>query len=323
MRTFGMPVAGATPGEALQRAGLDWSVEQAPIYATRSQTFMGDAGMEVKDTVIAIPEKVANIRSDNAKVLGVVGAGFSVVQNRDMAALIYGAAEAEGIRMESAGAFRDGRIVYMQAHLDSFRIGKSDDMEMFALFANAHDGSMALTVCPTSFRVICQNTLRRAIGRANKGGLSVNLRHTINMSDRIEDVRNCLRGARKVAEEQKVGMEKLAQRKMTPTEIETFFTQVREKLYGPVTNEPKDASEKNRRTRAIEMTADWMGTLQREVAELGEAPSAWLAANAVTNWIDHRQTRRETKMGQDRMHSNILGAGARDKEEVFALAESL
>ncbi len=77
--------------EALKLAGLDWSVEQEPIYT------IGEEYIEY------IKGYKANIRSTDRKVLGVVGNRYQVVQNEEAFAFtdeFLG----RGVRSETAGA---------------------------------------------------------------------------------------------------------------------------------------------------------------------------------------------------------------------------
>src|SRR5882672_2771046 len=55
-------------------AGLSWTVEQHPIE--------GGGGRDNDTRSVPVPKHVANIRSDNSTVVGVVGEGYEPLQNR-------------------------------------------------------------------------------------------------------------------------------------------------------------------------------------------------------------------------------------------------
>src|SRR4051812_44367892 len=59
----------ATSAEAVQLAGLGWSVEQWPVFAERD----GDRS--------AVANRVANVRTDTGRVLGVVSPQYRPFQN--------------------------------------------------------------------------------------------------------------------------------------------------------------------------------------------------------------------------------------------------
>lgn len=306
-----------SPMEALRIAGLDWDVDQRAAYYAEEPTLTADGFVT---TYQPIPGTVANVRRDTREVLGAVGDGYTVVQNRDVAGLVYDAAQSESVTVETAGSLRSGREVFFCAHLGTFAIGERDRSHQYALFVNAHDGTRALTVVPTSVRVVCANTKRAALSKAEASRLVVTLRHSSGLGDRLDEVRTVLRGARALVEREAEAARALAARKMTPAEVESFFSAVYARMYGAVP--PADVSDrggKAKRTRALDMAGDWSRTLGTESDMLGESPNAWLAANAVTRWIDHDRTTR----GGDRLHSNLLGSAASAKDDVFAEALTL
>ena len=83
---LGKVVADApTPHEALVAAGMDWEVDQYDLSATLAiepptGTF-GPAGIKR----VAVPSHIANVRRDTGEVLGIVGQGWTPIQNREMA----------------------------------------------------------------------------------------------------------------------------------------------------------------------------------------------------------------------------------------------
>lgn len=317
---LGTVVADApTPEKALQIARLDWDVQQTPVFTRRSRPVADDNGVRQETTEIKIETHVANVRSDNDAILGIVGEGYSVVQNRDLAGLVREAAQSEGVKIESAGSLRGGKDVFFLAHLDSFKIGERDKTHTYALFANGHDGGRALTILPTSVRVVCANTLRLATSEQSKR-LTVTARHSSGLAERMDQIRATLRGAAALASHEKERAEALAARSMSPDETAAFFRKCWERMYGPLPKTTETRGEKTRLSRARSIVPKWGQTVREEADALGLQPSAWLAANAVTRWIDRERTVRGTK---DRTYTNLLGNAADDKADVFAEAVAL
>lgn len=311
-----------SPAEALQIAGLDWSVESAPIIARRERVVLGDDGIPGR-AVDELPVESwrAQVRSDTGEVLAVVGSGYRTIQNRDLVSLIYETARADGVTVETMGSFRSGRVVYACAHLDTFQLGERDRSHVYALFTNAHDGTAALRVLPTSVRVVCANTHRAALGRREAQTLTVNLRHSSGIRDRLDEVRAVLKGARAVAEREREMAEALNARRMGDDDVKRFFVAVWEKLYGAIPSGTSlSRGDKGRRTRALEAISAWWSRLEGERAELDAPASAWLAANAPAAWVEHE---RPTRNGAERRHSAILGSGAVAKDTVFEMAGSM
>lgn len=315
--------AAPSPERALQIAKLDWSVEKVPLIARRAVTAVGDEGVTETTKDLPVPGRVATVRSDTGRVLGVVGAGYSVIQNRDLVPLIYAAAAAEGVQIESAGSLRQGREVFFCARLASFNLGGRDLNHTYALFLNGHDGGQALMVMPTSVRVVCHNTKTAALTGAEEAKLTVRLRHTALAQQRLEDVRTCLRGAAAVAAREEEKARALAARRMTEAEVQAFFVTINERITGgaAVNSRGDGTCSKARATRAAARTADWVATLRREMVENGDGfPTAWLVANAATRWVDHVRGARATT---DALHSKILGTKADLKAEIFEEAGAL
>ena len=310
-----------TPLEALRLARMDWQVEQATLEASHEVLAMGDAG-PVKTTVkTKVKSHVANLRSDDGTVLGVVSRRYQPIQNEAVARLIYEVAENERITVESAGTLRGGKDVWFLAHLGGFKIGERDESLTYALFTNAHDGSHPLTILPTTVRVVCRNTKVAAMSAAEERKMRVRVRHTTNALARIEEVRTVLRGAAAIAEAEERKARALAARRMTPAESEAFFTRIYERLYGAANlQNPKTQGEKSKATRALKRIGEWIGTYRSEQETLEQDGSAWLAANAVTKWIDHD---RPAKGKTDRVHSNLMGSSALAKDRVFEEALAL
>ncbi len=102
------------PAAALRQSGLNWDVEAVDLRTA--------------DTLDPVPENRAIRRSDTKKVLGVVGADFTSLQNTQMFAFFSDLAKAAPDRktlpftIETAGSFQGGRTVWALAHLPDLGI---------------------------------------------------------------------------------------------------------------------------------------------------------------------------------------------------------
>lgn len=313
-----------SPAEALRIAGLEWQVETCAVEAVR---LTGAVGVGPNGEVVAGQTRIAadafraNVRGDTGEVLGIVGDGYHVVQNADLVGLIYAAAQSEGVKVETLGSFKGGRVIYACAMLNTFNLDERDRLYTYGLFTNAHDGSGALRVMPTSVRVVCANTHAAAVGGAEGRRLVVTLRHSSGLAERLPEVRACLRGAIAYAAFFREQAERLAARRMTEAEVQRFMLDVYQRLNGPIPSESEatDRGTRTRRTKALEAIASWVDNLREEQQVMGKAdPTAWHVANAVTTWIDHDRTSRG-----DRAYTNLLGKASDDKAAVFQAAEAL
>lgn len=175
-----------TAADAIAAAGLDWHVSLAALRT--------DLGADV-------PMARAVVRDDTAEVLGVVGTGFRVLQNRDAFAA-FDPWAAEGIlTYETAGSLRNGGRVWILARLalDSMSIGKGDDVAAFALLAHGHDGSLAIRVKGTCVRVVCANTLAASL---LDGAVTQRFTHRGDVVGKAANAVASLDGIREAAESQ-------------------------------------------------------------------------------------------------------------------------
>ena len=158
--------------EALQLAGLDWEVQSRSIHT---------------DNGIVIPGYIANTRSSDDKVLGVVSDKYKIVQNKDAFAFTDNLLDNEA-KYVTAGSLRGGKNVWMLAQLPSTKI-LGDDFDNFLCFTNTHDGTGAVRVFVTPVRVVCQNTLNLALNTAKR---SWSCRHMGNLEAKMHEATRTL-----------------------------------------------------------------------------------------------------------------------------------
>jgi phage/plasmid-like protein (TIGR03299 family) len=137
----------ATVEEALRAGGLDWRV--------------GEADLLTADGLPSpAPMRKAMVRLDRPlghqeRVLGVVHRGFQPLQNRDGAILfdaIFGGGKAV---YHTGGYLGRGHVVWLLAKINKpLQIAQGDIVQPYALFANSHDGSMAIHIRLTTVRVV-------------------------------------------------------------------------------------------------------------------------------------------------------------------------
>lgn len=180
--------------EALTGAHADFEVGLQPILGVTPQLMAqienGDfiSAALLKDMIIE--NRKATMRLDHNEVLGVVGQGYGVVQNKhafdfvDM--LTTGELGGETPTIECAGMLGNGERVFITAKFpEPVRLaGKDDTIDMYVVFTTSHDGSGAVTCMVTPVRVVCQNTLNLALNGRNSGKLY--FRHTAHVLDRMD-----------------------------------------------------------------------------------------------------------------------------------------
>lgn len=304
-----------TVPEALTMANLDWTVDQRKLVTN------------YEGTMIEIPDRVANIRSDTGEVLGIVGNAYQVFQNRELAAFIEGVVGDDGVgRIESAGSLRNGRDVFFLLKNSSFAVrqGVDDQVNTFTLFRTTHDGSASFRALGTSVRVVCANTLNFAL-RGSRADQGIAIRHTRSLLDRVDEAREALGIAAKKAEEFQESLQVLARTEWSEAKLKQFFADVYEKANGAIPVNPKTDKESRQKLRAVSTLAKWLDNLDNDRNAIpGISGTAWASFNAVTEWADHVRTVRTGADNSDardaRTFSNIFGTSAAFKQEALAVA---
>jgi phage/plasmid-like protein (TIGR03299 family) len=146
-----------------KKAHLDWEVVEGKV-----EVVVPGAGFRGSDVRLPMNDKKAFYRSDNWQPLSVVGSKYKPVQPLEVLEFFRDLVEEHGFVMETAGSVMDGRRVWALAHInDAFTLPGNDLVKGYLLLATSCDRSMSTTVALTSTRVVCNNTLELAYGKAN------------------------------------------------------------------------------------------------------------------------------------------------------------
>lgn len=285
-----------TPREALERAGLDWRVEQLPILYRR-----GDGPFET------VESHVVNLRSDDGRQLGIVGRDYVPVQNAEQAEFIEALVGEGEAAVECVGALRDGRRQFWTVRLPGdLMVCEGDRVRPYLIVTNAHDGTLSLRAFTSAVRVVCSNTLTVALEGAG-GGLSI--RHQGDVRSRIQQARRLLSVADEHHRRFGETLKELASVEIEPAEAEAFTAHVL-----PF---PRQASERQR--RRIEATRELvlLNLEQGAGSELaGRTP--WGLYQATSEWLSHQRPfrgRDERQRAERRFESLLLGGPAHQLEQ--------
>ena len=153
--------------DAIRLAGLDWKVIPQKVYT--------ENGLKVDGYT-------ANVRDKDGKALGIVGSRYSIVQNED-AFRFTDALLGEGVKYETAGSLKEGRVIWLLAKLPNKYEILGDAVDPYIVFTNTHDGSGAVRVAMTPIRVVCNNTLNMALAGAKR---TWSARHTGNIDNKLD-----------------------------------------------------------------------------------------------------------------------------------------
>jgi phage/plasmid-like protein (TIGR03299 family) len=274
---LGTPVEEAqTSKEAIKIAGLDWTVEAKPIY--------NDKGIE-------IPGYKANTRDIDDKVLGLVSNRYKLVQNSEAFdftdSLIGG-----DVKYETAGSLLGGKRIFLLARLPEKKI-LGDDFDNYICFTNSHDGTGAIQACMTPVRVVCQNTLNLALGKATRKWAT---KHIGDIESKMEEARQTLQLADHYMENLAVVAEQMANTKVTEDEVAMIL----DELY-PVS---EDATDRVKRTLNQKKEDFMVCMFSPDILKFKD--TAWGVINAASDFSTHIAPARMTSTYKENKFNGIL-----------------
>lgn len=267
-----------TSKDALHYSGLDWQVKQEPLMT---------------GTFKSVPGYVANVRSDNDRILGIVSDSYKVVQNEEAFAFTD-ALIGEGVRYETAGSLDEGRKVWLLAKLPERYQLVGEDVDPYIVFTSSHDGSGAIRVAPTPIRVVCQNTLNLALNTAKR---SWSTTHTSNVHSRLDDARNTLLFADKYMKALQQEAERLSMQRVT----DKMFYSLVDKLL-PVDEDASEQTKSNNLKQRSDLIYRYF-----HAPDLVDLPkNGWRFINAVSDHATHAQPLRMTKNYRENLFDKVI-----------------
>lgn len=276
---LGLITEGAlTADAALKAAQLDWQVHKTidPIAAP----VLTDTGLEL----IAMDDKFLTYRphpkTGELQALGVVGKQYTPIQNIEAFEFLNNLADEHGAVFETAGSLHNGRRVFMSMKLpNTLMIGGVDQIDMYLVAWNSHDGLSAFNVIATPIRVVCQNTLTAAIGSAKA---SWSVRHTASATGQVAAARETMGLTFAYSKALEAEAEALIAKHMNDREFAKFV----ESLVPMPAPKPGEDKVSPRTVSNVEQTRSDIVGLWSAPTQENIHGTAWAAWNAVTEWAD-------------------------------------
>ena len=169
---LGVPVNNdLTPNQMMQKAGLDWSVEQV------------DAFVEISGKKVPTGWK-ALVRSSDNKILTNIGQNWNPVQNEDAFNFFSEYVLAGDMEMHTAGSLKGGEMVWALAKVkESFDLFGGDKVDSYLLFSNPHSYGKSIDIRFTPIRVVCNNTLSISLDMVAERSVRVGHRTQFDASE--------------------------------------------------------------------------------------------------------------------------------------------
>lgn len=273
-----------TSKDALHYAGLDWMVEQTPVYMENG---------------VQIPNYKANVRSTDKSCLGIVTDRYKIVQNTEafeFTDAIVGETENGVVTYETAGSLCGGRKIWLLAKMPVQKV-LDDEVEPYMFFSNSHDGSGAIKVGMTPIRIVCNNTLNMALAGAKR---SWSTKHVGDMQSKLEEAKLCLQMADKYMQNLDIEADRLANTILRKEQIDEILNE----LF------PIDDNDSDRKKQNAQDAKDnfYVAYFMPDILKFGE--SAWRAVNAMSDFVTHSTPKRNTASFNENRWGKIMDGHA-------------
>ncbi len=269
-----------TPIQMMQKAGVDWEVEQQEI---------------ITETGIRIKDKVALVRTSDNTLLDVTGKDWKPVQNEEAFTFFSEFVAAGDMEMHTAGSLKEGRNVWALAKVkESFDVFGEDRVDSYLLFSNPHQYGKAVDVRFTPIRVVCHNTLTFSLQNASKNSVKVGHRTAFD----ADTVKETLGLASEKFAKYKEMAQFLGSRKITAESLIQYYNEV-----FPTTSRKEEKTPVvvyDDLSKAAKMCYD---ALEVQPGAEFAAGTWWQAFNSVTYYTDHLQGRNS----ENRLHNQWFG----------------
>ncbi|MBK7446155.1 MAG: DUF932 domain-containing protein [Ignavibacteria bacterium] len=287
----------ATSKEAIEAAKLNWTVEKQQLYLPNQEP---------------AHNTFATVRTDNNKILGIVGSCYTCLQNAEAFEFFDSIVGRDAAIYHTAGALLEGKVVWILAKLPGeIRVTNDDITEKYLLLSNSHDGSSAVQIKFTPIRVVCNNTL--TIAFADQQYLSVY--HQKDIKARLNDVPKILNIVNKRYSEIEESFKELLRIQMTDITLKKYLEDI---FPDPVNR--KDEKLFEYQLEKAKANREWAKYFfENGVGNnlSGVKGSLWAVYNGVTELIDHKIT----KQSKDRKLNTIwFGDGAVLKGKAYKAA---
>ncbi len=270
--------------EAIALAGLDWTVEKAPVSA------------DIAGTQVPISGKKALYRSDTSEVLSVMSNTYEIVQNTQAFGFVDDILGGPDLRFTTGGSLNGGKRVWLGAVLDrEIYIGGDADEQIdpYIMFANSHDGTMAVSAWITPIRLSCWNALTWSMKSAAR---SWKARHTKNVTGKFMDARQMLGIASRYFDDLEEIGNALITTKVSKWQMNKMVNDLIPMPEGKRADEVEEGRAKtivlNRREAIMDcLNADDLANVK---------DTAWGFVQAVADWDDHHRGAKNADVRTDR-----------------------
>jgi phage/plasmid-like protein (TIGR03299 family) len=214
-----------TASEAIESANLDYEVGKTTIHAAIAGA---SATEDSPEHFVKIEEKFATYRTDTNDTLGIVGARYEIVQNKDAFGFFDAIIDSGEAIFETAGALGKGERIFVTAKLPEDMLVGGEECNKYIILTNSHDGTSSIIAGFTSVRVVCNNTLQAALkDLTNK----VLIQHRVGAKDRLAEAYKVMNIGSKYMNEVQEVFNEMAKTKVSDEQLQDYIIKVMKPEY--------------------------------------------------------------------------------------------
>jgi len=255
--------------QTLERTGLNWKVVSE--------------GMKT-DSGIVIPDRIALVREDTKKILGVHASSYEIYQNDELLELLNKIGMSTGLSLHTGGSFKGGDRVWFQLK-SADHILNGDVIKGYISGFNSFDGRASLAFGNSKTTVSCQNTFWMAYRQ-----VETRMRHSANMRPKIEEILRRIDVLMNEEKEQFKQIDRLSEVRMT-AEVRDLITK---RLFEISVEERLDGG--NLSTNKVNKIKKFNYDLGLELGQKGD--NLWGLFSGVTRYTTHSMKNGDNSEGK-------------------------
>jgi phage/plasmid-like protein (TIGR03299 family) len=279
-------------------------------------------------TIVPLTRDFAIVRNDNNKVLGVLGNGYTCLQNVDCLQVIETLMTTKEVTVERAGTFNDGANVWVIARIPhSIQIGP-DIMDQYIRISWSHDGTEKLSA---TFIAHLQRSNIQISPKIPNARVSVEIRHTLNAKTRIQIAEKLFSEGRKYFDQLEEVLTELVSTPMTEKAMEIYLMTLL-----PDNTDEDDNATPNKHGEIRKASSRNANSRNRILEIFGDSNpdishTKYAGLMSVMEWCDNEKSVRVTEKNKEgktdeeglqedsRLQSVWRGSASKMKEKAFSM----
>ena len=214
---FDLPtVASTSVDTAMELAGMNFMVEQRPLY------------VPVNDGGLAKTKLMVNVNMDTEAILGCVTSCYRVTQNKEsigeLALAIMDNSDYE-VKIVAGGTMAEGAACWLVLKISSDELIMGETYDKHIVLVNSFNGSTGIMAIICDTRLECLNALF-ALTNDSHTKQVWNIRHTSSSEGRVEEVRKIFANFKQYQNNLDAYLNSLYRQTLTEDEVREFLLRV-------------------------------------------------------------------------------------------------